>query len=457
MNSSVSPRLKISFLFLGMIFFCACVRDTNFDAPEIRCGQQLKANATFLEVKNLYVDATVHIQEDLIIEGYVISSDEAGNFFTALHFQDGPVNPTEGFQLDIDVRDSHLFYEVGSRIVLKLKGLYLGKSKEVYKLGGIFTSFGTVSVGRLPASMVQEHIFLYCDEAAEIQPQKVFIKNLGDKMVNTLISISDMEVISRELEQPYAEPEEETKRTLTDCEGNEIVLLNSGFSDFQETLLPGGNGDITGVLYRDRNEYQLIIRDLNDISFLNERCVSEVNQNSSEQLFISELADPDNNSGARFVELYNAGAEELNLTGWTLRRYTNANTEIGSSVDLSWFTISSQGTLVIAPNAGEFEMVYGFSADLGVGKNSAADSNGDDNMELVDPGGKIIDTFGVIGEDGSGTNHEFEDGRALRNDGIIKGNPVFAFEEWTIYNDTGDSGTQKLPQNAPEDFTPGER
>ena len=44
-------------------------------------------------------------------------------------------------------------------------------------------------------------------------------------------------------------------------------------------------------------------------------------------------------------------------------------------------------------------------------ENSAANSNGDDNIALVDPFGNLIDLFGVIGEDGSGTSHEFEDGR----------------------------------------------
>lgn len=61
------------------------------------------------------------------------------------------------------------------------------------------------------------------------------------------------------------------------------------------------------------------------------------------------------------------------------------------------------------------------------------------------------------GEDGSGTNHEFEDGRALRNFSVIEGNAIYTFSEWTVFNDSGDSGTVNSPQNAPEDFTPGER
>jgi len=85
--------------------------------------------------------------------------------------------------------------------------------------------------------------------------------------------------------------------------------------------------------------------------------------------------------------------------------------------------------MVISPNAEEFEVVYGFPPDLEVGGNSPADSNGDDNLELVDPFGKRVDVFGVIGEDGSGTNHEFRNGRALRNSTVNEGNPVYTFSE----------------------------
>ncbi len=119
--------------------------------------------------------------------------------------------------------------------------------------------------------------------------------------------------------------------------------------------------------------------------------------------------------------------------------------------------IKVQNTLVISQNAAEFETVYGFNLDLGVGINSPADSNGDDNLELVDPFGTIIDVFGIVGEDGSGTDHGFEDGRAVRNPDVFQANSTFTFSEWMIYNDTGGSGTTNLPQIAPDDFTPGQR
>jgi hypothetical protein len=63
-----------------------------------------------------------------------------------------------------------------------------------------------------------------------------------------------------------------------------------------------------------------------------------------------------------------------------------------------------------------------------------------------------VDAFGVPGTDGSGTAHEFEDGKALRIKGIVRSYPVFTPDEWMVFNDSGWSTTQKEPQTAPEDF-----
>lgn len=450
----------IRFLFLTLgafVLLCSCVNDNEFAALNGICTSDLEANATFAQVKSLYQGTIMQIQEDLIIEGYVVSSDRAGNFFSVLHFQDSPSDPTEGFQIEIDLRDNHLLYPEGSKILIKLKGLYLGKSKDVFKLGGTFSGFGAIAVGRLPALKVPEHLFPSCDETLPITPNIVSILDLDATLTNTLVRFQDVEIISQELDSLFAVEREETERTLVDCQDNELKLLNSGFSDFQSEILPSGNGSITGVLLRENDDYFLAIRDLDDIDFTGERCKDVVTEFTSNQIFFSELADPNNNVGARFLELYNSAETPLNLNGWSIVRYTNANTEISSTIDLSGLTIEAESTFVIAPNAAGFELVYGFPPDLGVGTNSPADSNGDDNLVLIDPFGTVIDVFGVIGEDGSGTNHEFEDGRAFRNLEITTGNASYTFNEWAIFNDTGAAGTSNQPQNAPVDFTPNQR
>ena len=255
----------------------------------------------------------------------------------------------------------------------------------------------------------------------------------------------------------YAEKSEETHRELVDCKGNTTYILNSGYAGFQSAILPGGNGTIRGILIKEGKEFLIKIRDTNDLLFDNERCSELYQPTTSKNVFISEIADPDNNSKARFIELFNSSEVDLSLKGWSLQRYTNGNNTSNSSFDLTGSTIGAMSTLLIASNDSVFREVYGMPADLIAGTNSVADSNGDDNLELLDPFNSVVDQFGIPGEDGSGTNHEFEDGGAFRKASVKLGRSEFLFEEWTIYNDTGEEGTILKELNAPEDYSPGER
>ncbi|MEP2278645.1 DUF5689 domain-containing protein [Maribacter sp.] len=451
MNNSVSKYYAIMTIVIMLI---SCVKNREFDMPELGCSDSEFSFISISELKSLYNGETMQIHEDLFVRGYVISSDKEGNFFNTVYFQDKSSNPSEGMQIELELRDSHLFFDVGQQIVIKLKGLYLGKSNDIYKIGGVFTSFGNRSVGRLPKNVVFDHVWMSCEVNNGIEPTLAVISELNDSLLNTLIAINNVEIKQEELGRTFAVQEEETLRTLVDCLDNELIMVNSGYADFQSELLPDKMGMAIGLLTKDNNQYQLIISSKNDLVFTQERCKDLIDEFTSSSILISEIADPDNNAGARFVELYNSSDESLSLKGWKLERYTNDNFEVSSSIDLSDYEIPGKGFLIISPNAEEFKNVYGFDPDISVGTNSPADSNGDDTIVLVDPFDSVVDIFGVIGEDGSSTNHEFEDGSAVRKIEINFNNTVFDSAEWIIYNDTGGEGTINQPQNAPLDFTP---
>lgn len=443
--------------FLMMVVLVACIRSDDWTPPYINCNAEIKANTTFQIVFDLYQGATVKILEDLVLEGFVISSDEKGNFFNSIHVQDKASNPTRGFQIEVDLRDSYLRFSPGDKVYIHLNGLFLGRTKGIFKLGSAYTSFGNLILGRIPAHAINRHIEKSCDKESVLVPLATTIEDLEFQNANTLITLEHMEFSEEELGQSYAVAEEMSERILIDCKDQQLVLLNSGYSDFSQEIVPEGMGTITGIYYPENEVPQLIVRSQSDLTFNWERCKDLITEFSSDSVFISELADPDNASSARFVELFYTGNDSLSLNGWHLDRYTNDNTSLGSTVDLSSLIIYSGETVVIASNAESFEQFYSFVPALEAGLNSPADSNGDDNLLLVDPFGKVIDIFGVVGEDGSGTNHEFEDGRAVRNAFVQRGNPEYTFSEWTIYNDTGGAGTIDQPQNAPQDFSPGIR
>lgn len=435
--------------FLGALLLGACAGPSDFEKLSPECSSGITPNISFADLEAWFAGETVRIQQDWVLEGYVVSSDRAGNFFNILHIQNHPVAPTRGLQLELELRNAHLFFETGSKVLIKLRGLYLGKSRQTLKLGGTFTGFGNLLIGQLPALNIHEHLLLSCDALIIPQPTPVTLPTLDTLLLNTLVRFENLQVSETEVGQPFAVAREETERTLMDCQENNIVLLNSGYADFQAEPLPAGMGTVTGILLQDGNDFQLAIRSLEDIHFNDEPCSEIIPEFTSTKIFISELADPDNNTEARFVELYNAAPEPLDLNHWTLRRYTNESPTVSSTINLSGLSIGAQSTLVIAPNASEFESVYGFAPHLDASANGPADSNGDDNLELVDPFGTVTDRFGVIGEDGAGTNHEFTDGRAMRKAHITEANPMYTVDEWTI--------TSPVSTSDENGFTPGQK
>jgi hypothetical protein len=172
-------------------------------------------------------------------------------------------------------------------------------------------------------------------------------------------------------------------------------------------------------------------------------------------VFMTELTDPQNSSDAgRYVELYNNGDSDVDLsTGWKIQRWTNGNADpTASSIKDLTGTISAGGFYIICNDADKFSATYGLTCDQDISTGGAADSNGDDNMAILDPAGVIADMFGVAGEDGTGTGHEFEDGRAERADSNTSASATWDVAGWNIDNDSGGGDGN---QYAPEGFDPG--
>ncbi|UPS92266.1 MULTISPECIES: lamin tail domain-containing protein [unclassified Bizionia] len=159
------------------------------------------------------------------------------------------------------------------------------------------------------------------------------------------------------------------------------------------------------------------------------------------QVFITELADPNDNADARYIELYNAGATAVDLSTWRIDKYTNASATVSQTLALTG-TIPAGGFYIIAtgPEDSVFLDTYGFAPNQwDPASNDVAGSNGDDNLELYD-GATLVDQFGVPGEDGTGTCHEFEDGRAERKASVTSGNPTWDESEWNVWADSTVSG-----------------
>jgi len=173
-------------------------------------------------------------------------------------------------------------------------------------------------------------------------------------------------------------------------------------------------------------------------------------------MIISEIADPLNDASARFIELTNASNALLDISGWQLSIYANANVTPAATHTFPDFTfIPSGASFVLAQNAAAFNTVYGFPPDAAA---ALFNSNGDDNFELRDQNGMIVDLYGQPGTDQSGTCADFTNGRALRETLVVQGSTIWNEAEWIVRADIAVGGCTNhanTPQNAPVDFSPG--
>ncbi len=155
-------------------------------------------------------------------------------------------------------------------------------------------------------------------------------------------------------------------------------------------------------------------------------------------LFISEVADPQDEFNARFVEFYNAGETAIDFSAetWYLVRQANGNPTSYDSLRLTG-SIDPKKTFVFASDSTVFNASYGFNPNMdNSATNNVVTGNGDDAYFLYKDGGNatgtLVDIYGVANEDGTGKDWEYLDGRAERVMSVTSPNTTWTAPEWAI-------------------------
>ncbi|WP_231959473.1 DUF5689 domain-containing protein [Nonlabens sp. Hel1_33_55] len=184
------------------------------------------------------------------VEGYVISSDEGGNFFKELVIQNAPESPTVGVNVQIDVTPLFTRFEFGRRVYVKLDGLTLGESNGVYTLG-----IGE-DLDRIQASRVDEYI-LRDEETVAIVPKQILLSEINDSQENQWVRVSNVQFLDSELGKTFASEQGDTfdgDRLIQTCDdffAAPVVFQTSTFADFKTLRVPNGSGSIDAIVSRD--------------------------------------------------------------------------------------------------------------------------------------------------------------------------------------------------------------
>lgn len=274
----IKKYLKTLFsLAFAVFIITSCVRSNSWETPPINCANRFDAATISMSdfVAMAPASGTITIPANsaaVIFDAYVISSDENGNFYKTISFQDKPQNPTVGLQMEIDRTGNYADFPVGSHIRIKANGLVLGVDHRVIKLGSADPNY---PVGRIPSSLLSRYIAGVCNgkmmDIVTIKPTE--LPNLtaakNGFYINTLVTVNNVQFSSGDLGKTYLDyvsgAGTDTDRNLKDNFGNNAIIRNSAFFTGGKTPIPSGNGSATFVVSRYNYAYQNLIRGLQDI------------------------------------------------------------------------------------------------------------------------------------------------------------------------------------------------
>ncbi len=222
------------------------------------------ATTTLRTLQEMSIGAPVRVDTDVVVEGCVTSSDEAGNFYRSLTIED------DGAAMELLAGEQYLYtsYPVGCRVSLRLRGLTLARSRGVLQAGMAADAASRYDVDYIPSrAALDKHLVRHGIPFETIEPLRTTIAGLTPEMCGCLVRIDNV---------AYT-PEADSiivrgwagERRFTDTEGHEIHTFVREYARFAYTSWPVEklSGSITGILQLDGKEYTLRPRDEKDLDF----------------------------------------------------------------------------------------------------------------------------------------------------------------------------------------------
>ena len=142
----------------------------KYDDPGTLPTVQMTPNITIQDLKALYKSEgnPVHIENDYIIGGQVISDDRAGNIYRSLYIQDA----TGAIELKIGKSAMYNDYKLGQWVYVICKGLSLGNYNGMLQLGLEDASGEYETAYMLADYFISSHIFRGAQESP-VEPLEV--------------------------------------------------------------------------------------------------------------------------------------------------------------------------------------------------------------------------------------------------------------------------------------------
>ncbi|TGD58556.1 DUF5689 domain-containing protein [Flavobacterium humi] len=269
--------LKSALLFSVIAgIFTSCVNDDQYDSPEIVFSADLTPTKTVKQINDGATAAVVQYAGDDIIEAYVTSSDEKGNFYKSVSFQTIPTDATAPIGFSVPIDDNTLYgegFSPGRKVYIKLKGLYVAKVYGSLQIGSLFEG----TIGRIPVNVWRNHLFPSATKVSEdsfVRPMTMAAA-FTDANQNTLVELDPVQFGEGSLGRTYYDVDSGGGSTnhsvIATTGGASQVIRFSSFAPFSGNMVPSGSGKIRGVITKYQTTFQFMVRYESDINLTGPR------------------------------------------------------------------------------------------------------------------------------------------------------------------------------------------
>ena len=203
---------------------------------------------------------SIPIGSNIIICGYVTTSDEWGNNYKYINIED----ETGAIQIKINHTALYKKYQIGERIYVKCDGLVLGDYRKLPQLG--LWANGAMQ----PIPSFKTYLYLFPDGAPTdgfnpIDMTTVPAANdIPSTMYNRKVRLLGATFVEGGM-ATFSDPGAATSHDIKMSDGSTITLRTSNYATFAGQTLPVGTGEITGILTRYNNYVQLVINSPDDL------------------------------------------------------------------------------------------------------------------------------------------------------------------------------------------------
>ena len=253
----------------------SCVNDSEYTDEGIAVKTyELAANKLVAQISaSATTNVPIPYSTDDIIEAYVTSSDETGNFFSTICFQTLPTDGSLplGFSVSADFKSFGHGFSPGRKVFIKLKGLYTARVDGGLKIGALYNDNGTNEIGRIASFNWDKHLFPSPVIVSESQLVTTITADLlnNNANLNILTELDNVQFGDGALGRTLFDIDSgggATNHSIVGV-GTTIsrVLRTSSFSTFARASVPAGRGKIRGVLTKFGSTFQFYIRTLNDL------------------------------------------------------------------------------------------------------------------------------------------------------------------------------------------------